>query len=121
MAPSVCTWYEAGIRLGEIRESCEAFVRGDQPEKIDHLTVDEIKELFETARAIVEFCVTSMERRTAPLKFRDYNTYTYARTYARNLAHVLQRHKNTDPRDLWAYEEWLESEPDRPNIQVQYA
>ena len=119
MAPSITNWYKAGAKLGEIRESCEAFIRGDQPEKIDHLTVDEIKELFDTARAIVEFCVTSLEVRKL-VEFRDRETYYYARTYARNLAHVLMRHESTDPRDLWSYEEWLEGEPDRPAIDVQY-
>ena len=119
MVPSITNWYTAGAKLDEMRESCEAFIRGDQPEKIDHLTVDEIKELFDTARAIVEFCVASLEvRRT--VEFRDHETYRYARAYARNLAHVLMCHEATDPRDLWSYEEWLEGEPDRPTIQIQY-
>ena len=120
VAPSITNWHTAGAKLEQIRDVCEAFVRGDQPEKIDHLTVDEIKEHFETARAIVEFCMASMAKRTTGLEFRDHETYRYARTYARNLAHVLLRHKSSDPRDLWAYEEWLEGEPDRPNITVQY-
>lgn len=120
MELSVDNWHTAGARLRHIQESCEAFIRGDQPEKIDHLTVDEIKELFDTARAIVEFCIASFEKLNRPLEFRDHETYRHARAYARNLANVLLRHKSSDPRDLWAYEEWLEGEPDRPTIQVQY-
>lgn len=120
MAPSITNWHTAGATLERIRETCEAFIRGDQPEKIDHLTVDEIKEYFEAARSIVEFCTASMAKRTSALEFRDHETYRYARTYAKNLAYVLLRHESSDPRDLWAYEEWLEGEPDRPTIAVQY-
>lgn len=120
VAPSITNWHAAGATLKQIQEVCEAFIRGDQPEKVDHLTVDEVKEHFDTACAIVEFCMASIAKRTTGLEFRDHETYRYARTYAKNLAYILLRHKSTDPRDLWVYEEWLEGEPDRPIITVQY-
>lgn len=119
MALSVCNWYEAGALLRKIRETCDAFIRGDQPEKTDHLEVDDIKELFDVASGIVEFCIASIARRASGLEFRDRETYHYARTYARNLASVLLHHEGSDPRDHFIYEEWLEGEPDRPDL-LQY-
>jgi hypothetical protein len=120
VAPSITNWHVAGATVEQIRVTCEAFIRGDQPEKIDHLTVDEIKELFETAKAVVTFCVASLGARRTPVEFRDHETYRYARSYAKNLAHVLLLHQDTDPADRHTYEEWLESETGRPAIAVQY-
>lgn len=124
MTVSVCTWYEAGAQLQEIREQCEAIIRGDQPEKIEHLRLSEIKELFDKAAAIVTFCVASLEKRAGSdvdaLKHRDYETYRYARQYARSLAHYLLHRRGLARRTDRLLEAWLDAESNRPSIRIEY-
>lgn len=120
MTVSINNWYTAGGKLGEIQERCEAFQRGDQPEKIDHLTVDEIKEIHATAVTIVEFCVASLEKRATQLEFRDHETYRYARSYAKTLARVLLHRDDISRRDRRMLEKWLKREPTLPPIRIIY-
>lgn len=120
MAPVINNWYAAGGKLDAIRDTCEAFVRGDQPEKINHLTVSEIKELQATAAAIVMFCVASIEKRDAPLEHRKVDTYSYAKTYARNLAHTLLNRDDIRESDQRMLEAWLKNEANLPQIHLSY-
>lgn len=121
MTVSITNWYTAGARLNEIREACEAFQRGDQPEKIDHLTAKEIKELFLSAEAIVAFCAASLGRRSqSQLEFRDHETYRYARSYGKTVARLLLHREDVGTRDRQKLEKWLAAEPNLPSIQISY-
>ena len=121
MTVSITNWYTAGAQQNKIREACEAFQRGDQPEKIDHLTKKEVKDLFQTAEAIVAFCAASLGRRSqSQLEFRDHETYRYARSYGKTVARVLLRREDVGPRDRRRLEKWLAAEPDLPRIQIAY-
>lgn len=120
MTVSITNWHTAGGKLGDIREACEAFQRGDQPEKIEHLTLEQIKELYRTATAIVDFCAASLPRRTAPVEFRDHETYRYARSYAKTLSLVLLRHEDLTPEDMIELQQWLDRLPSLPTIRIEY-
>lgn len=108
MTVSVTNWYTAGGKLGDIRDVCEAFQRGDQPEKVDHLTLEQIKEIQATAMAIVTFCAMSLPKRTSSIEFRDYETYRYARSYSQTLARVLLRHDGITAEDVIEQQQWLD-------------
>lgn len=121
MTVSITNWYTAGARLNEIREACEAFQRGDQPEKIDHLTKKEVTELYWTAEAIVTFCAASLGKRNQrDLEFRDHETYRYARSYAKTIARVLLNRGDVGPGDRRRLEKWLAAERDLPSIGIVY-
>lgn len=121
MTVSITNWYTAGARLNEIREECEAFQRGDQPEKIDHLTKKEIMELFRTAEAIVAFCAASLGKRSHhQLEFRDHETYRYARSYGKTMARVLLHRQDIATGNRRKLEKWLTTERDLPPIGIVY-
>ena len=120
MTVSITNWHTAGGKLGDIREACEAFQRGDQPEKIDHLSLEEIKQLQQTVMAIVDFCAASLRKRTAPVEFRDHETYRYARSYSQTLARILLRHEDLTADDMIGQQRWLDRLPTLPTIRVQY-
>lgn len=120
MTVSITNWHTAGGKLGDIAEVCEAFQRGDQPEKIDHLTLEQIKEVYQTATAIVDFCAASLRKRTAPVEFRDHETYRYAQSYAKTLSRVLLRHNGLTAEDMIGLQQWLDRLPSLPTIRIEY-
>ena len=121
MTVSITNWYTAGAQLNKIREACEAFQRGDQPEKIDHFAKKEIKELFLSAEAIVAFCAASLGKRSqSQLEFRDHETYRYARSYGKTMARVLLHRGDVGPGDRRRLEKWLAAERDLPSIRIAY-
>ena len=121
MTVSITNWYTAGAQLNKIREACEAFQRGDQPEKIDHFAMKEIKELFLSAEAIVAFCAASLGKRSqSQLEFRDHETYRYARSYGKTMARVLLHRGDVGPGDRRRLEKWLATERDLPSIRIAY-
>ncbi len=120
MEHSISNWYAAGGKLAQIRESCEAFQRGDQPVKIDHLSLQEVMDLYYASKAIVEFCVASFERYSKPHEFKHYQTYQYARSYSRTMAHVLLLKFGLGEIDHESLRDWLVHEQTLPTLNVQY-
>lgn len=121
MTDSISNWYAAGGKLREIQEICEAFQRGDQPEKTERLTTEEVVEITETALSIVEFCVESMSGGSVTsLQFRDYETYRYARQYGRTMARAVLRDDDAPIATKEKMEEWLDREPSFPPIHIAY-
>lgn len=121
MVPPITNWYTAGAKLSEISEISIAFQRGDQPEKVDHLTVEQVLEVFDTASAIVTFALASMgSQRPRRLDPRDAETYGMARKYARTMATILLRRRDVAQSRRRLLQSWLEAESHRPSIRYEY-
>ncbi|HAC56262.1 TPA: hypothetical protein DCF80_02070 [Candidatus Saccharibacteria bacterium] len=93
--PTVHNWFSAGAQIKDLCEVSEAFIRGDQPEKTEHLTLDDITKLHERAMAVLDFCVRVMPRKHS-FEITEIETYVSARQFARNLTHQLLHHPDFD-------------------------
>jgi hypothetical protein len=120
MTDSITNWYAAGGELREIQDICKAFQEGNRPDRTEQLTTEEVVEITETLLLIVEFCVTSMTRSSATLKYRDSETYQYARRYGKTMARVVLRNDDVPKATKEKMEEWLDREPSFPPIHIAY-
>lgn len=117
---TVVTWYEAGAEIKRVQDLCEAFIRGDQQEKIEHLSLEEVQELRSRVCAVLNFCVTATTRGVRrELPYRDYDTFTKARQYTRNLTNVLLLRDDLDTETHAGLENWVQ--PDLPEVQYEWA
>ena len=120
MGPSITNWYTAGGRLAKIQDVCEAFVDGDQPDKIEHLALEDIQAFFDELCAIVTFGASALESGVSHIEFRHYEIYNYAKRYSRTMAKVLLHHDDIEAEYRKRLEEWLDILPSLPQVNVQY-
>lgn len=117
----VLSWKAAETRLATIKGTCEALQRGDQDEKLVDLKRADYMDTFLHARAIVEFCNSTIGREAnSPLPLRYAEIYNYARQYSRSVAiHLLLRwHPPKATKQM--LQEWLDKEKALPKIEVLY-
>lgn len=121
MTVSITNWHAARAKVAEIREVCEAFQRGDQPDKT-RLTSEQIKDLYLTTRALVAFCGASFEKRrgSGSISFAESETYMYAKSYSRTMTQQLLRKGVITLAEATEAREWLQILPTLPSVRMEY-
>lgn len=118
---TVNNWHAAGARLRDLEEVCEAFIRGDQPEKTERLGLADIARLYTQVAEVLEFCLASMQAgyRLTP---GDGSVYVHAMQYRRSLGRVLQHHPDitSDPGLRSALDKWFAEAPSLPKLTYTY-